>query len=606
MIISANQEAYTFFDLDILSLSDTLVSNLFFPSYPQLLVFTDEVLDTKKAWSDELYISRDSKYIRVEVTAKTVTIVSQELIHFCIQDAEALSQSRDIAQAQLHNHSGLNHWGQVAKILQQFERNNKLILDASDEGICEVDANGLITFVNPAAEHLLGYSAKELTGKNIRSLILRKNCDGNGDTIQNHPIYQTFQDGVIHNIDNDIFWAKSGKPVNVEYTSTPMKDNDKITGAIVIFRAVTQKIKEQEKLLATLKKAEYQKRRLELENSYLQEELRSKFNNYQIVGKSLPIQKIVKQIELAAPTDATVLITGESGTGKQLIARAIHDLSQRNHCAFIRVNCAAIPAESFESEFFGHVKGALSGAVSDHTGHLELANDSTIFLDEVSEIPLKLQDKLLRVLRQQQFSRVGESRTRQANVRVIASTSRSLIKQVETGNFREDLYFMLNVFPIKSVSLRKRVDDIPLLARHFLDHMSASNNKRKFKIPLYELDKLKEYHWPGNIQELENIIQRQMILSKEDILHFADLNIEAQSPANTLVSFSSPDVVITDGELKQNVKHNMLTALQHSHGKVFGKDGAAELLDVKPTTLASRIKKYKIDISMFKNTNLYE
>lgn len=571
MIISANQEAYTFFGLDILSLCDTLVSNLFSLSYPQLLAFTDEVLDTKKAWSDEIYISRVSQYIRVKVTAKTVKIVGQELIHFCIQCAEVLSQSRDIVQAHLHNHSGLSRWGQVAKIVQQFERDNKLILDASNEGVFAVDVNGLITFVRPAAEHVLGYSAKELTGKNIHSFILRKNCDGNGDVIQNHPIYQTFRGGVIHNIDNDIFWGKSGKPVNVKYTSTPMKNDDKIVGAVVIFRAVTQKIKEQKKLLATLKKAKHQKHRLELENSYLQEELRSKFNNYQIVGKSLPIQKVIKQIEWAALTGATVLITGEPGTSKELIARAIHDLSQRNHCLFIRVNCAAIHAESFESEFFGHVKGALSGAVSDHTGYLELANESTIFLDKVSEIPLKLQGKLLRVLQQQQFSRVGESRIRQVNVRVIASTSCCLIKQVEAGNFREDLYFRLNVFPIKSVPLRERVDDIPLLTQHFLDRMSAANNTRKFKIPVYALDMLKEYHWPGNIQELENIIQRQMILSEDDTLHFADLNIEAQPPANTLVSFSSPDVVVIDGELKQNVKHNMLTVLQHSHDK----DGAS-------------------------------
>lgn len=599
-ILAINQKALDLLELEQEQIANIQVSTLFSPSYPQFLVYTDETLHRKQSWSDALLISRADDSIRVEISANTIELNSQLLIHLSIQDAGALTKNRDYAEAQRHYHSGISHWGRIAKVFQEFERENQLILDAAGEGIYGVDANGLTTFVNPAAEEILGYTADELIGKNTHFIIHHSHDDGSHFCVHDCPIYQAFRDGKVHTIDSDIFWHKDGKPVNVEYTSTPMKDNGEIVGAVVIFRDITQKIKDQKNLVDALQEVEILKTRLELENAYLQEELSSEFNHHQIVGKSLPIQKIIQQIELVAPTDATVLISGESGTGKELIARAIHDLGQRNHRSLIRVNCAAIPTELFESEFFGHTKGAFSGAVSDRPGRFELADGGTIFLDEVGEIPLSLQGKLLRVLQEQQFERVGDSHTRQVNVRIIAATNRNLLQQVEEGDFREDLYFRLNVFPIESAPLRKRIEDIPLLAQHFLNKMSSSN-KHELKIPLSEIEKLKHYHWPGNIRELENIIERQVILAQNGTLRFTDLETKPRADNTQIAHFVEPDTFVTHDEFKRNEKHNMLAALQQSQGKVFGKNGAAELLGLKPTTLASRIKKYKIDTRQFKN-----
>lgn len=602
--LSMNHEARRLLKLET-SQSDVIrVSDLFSPSYIQLLLFTEEALCQGKAWSNELLVRSNHEELKVEASARSVNRDDKALIHLCIQDANTLKNKRARAEAQHHYHSGLGHWNRVAKVFREFERENQLILDAAGEGIYGVDTEGVTTFINPAAERILGYKAKELAGKNMHLVIHHSHCDGTHFGVHDCPIYQAFRDGIVRNIDNDIFWTKSGKALNVEYTSTPIKDNGKIVGAVVIFRDVTQKIKDKERLVSALKEVERLKQRLELENAYLQEELNSEFNHHQIVGKSPAVQKVIQQIELVAATDATVLISGESGTGKELIARAIHDLSQRNKRSLIRVNCAAIPAELFESEFFGHTKGAFSGAVADRPGRFELADGGTIFLDEVGEIPLNLQGKLLRVLQEQQFERVGESTTRQVNVRIIAATNRDLMQLVKTGDFREDLYFRLNVFPIESVPLRERVADIPLLAQHFLNRLSSANNKHELRIPLSEIEKLKQYHWPGNIREMENIIERQIILAKNGTLRFNDLHIKAQKNTSKMVSFSSPDWVITDDELKQKEKRNMLVALKKCQGKVFGKDGAAQLLGLKPTTLASRIKKYKIDTRQFKNTDI--
>ena len=343
------------------------------------------------------------------------------------------------------------------------------------------------------------------------------------------------------------------------------------------------------------------KRRLELENQYLQEEIKAEVNHRNIVGNSPAVAKLVQQIAMVAPTSANVLISGESGTGKELIARAIHAGSSRSDRPLIRVNCAAIPRDLFESEFFGHVKGAFTGAVQDRPGRFELAHGGTLFLDEVGEIPLELQSKLLRVLQDQQFERVGDNRTREVDVRVIAATNRELKEMIDAGQFREDLYFRLNVFPIDSVPLRKRIEDVPLLARHFLHRACLKFNKPGVRIPPAQLEVLARYPWPGNIRELENVIERQVIVTQDQRLSFDDLLLAEPPSRHTTFNIPAqdhsalPDHPLTEQALCHQQRCNALKALKAAKGKVSGAGGAAELLGMKPTTLTSRLQKWGVD-----------
>jgi len=403
-----------------------------------------------------------------------------------------------------------------------------------------------------------------------------------------------------------VFWRKDGSCFPVEYTSTPIEDQGRLVGAVVIFRDVSERREADRRLREALSQVESLKRRLELENAYLQEEIRAEHNHREIVGRSEAILHIIRQIELVAPTDANVLVTGESGTGKELIARAIHESSQRSKRPLIRVNCAAIPRDLFESEFFGHVKGAFTGATHDRIGRFELADGGTLFLDEVGEIPLELQGKLLRVLQEKQFERVGDTKTRRVDVRVIAATNRDLKQDVAQHKFREDLYFRLNVFPLESAPLRQRIEDIPLLALHFIDRVCRKLNKPVLPLSMADLNKLQHYNWPGNIRELENIIERAVILSGNSRLQI-DLPTSGEPKArvrsHTVTTGDEVAVpVLTDQERFQLDRENLITALRQCKGKVSGKDGAAVLLGVRPTTLYSRLQKYRIDASHYKST----
>jgi len=332
-------------------------------------------------------------------------------------------------------------------------------------------------------------------------------------------------------------------------------------------------------------------KRLELENAYLQEQIRIDGNHHGIIGRSAAIQKTLSQVALVAPTDATVLIAGESGTGKELVARAIHDASRRSNRPLIRVNCAAIPADLFESEFFGHVKGAIPGALRDRIGRFELADGGTLFLDEVGEIPPSLQGKLLRVLQEGQFERVGEARTRHVDVRVIAATNRDLKAWARRGHFREDLYFRLNVFPIELVPLRERTDDIPLLALHLLRAACKKLNTGELRLTEGDARRLAQYAWPGNVRELQNVIERAAILARNGRVRIdlPDLGPVAAAGRRSQAA-GARSAILTDDERRERDRVNIVAALEASGGKIFGRGGAAEILDVKPTTLASRIK----------------
>ncbi|MDF2180938.1 sigma 54-interacting transcriptional regulator [Neptuniibacter sp. CAU 1671] len=598
-VVGANQEVCRLLQMDTLQVLAMPCSQLFSPSLPHLVVFTQELLENGRGWCNNLLIKSAQDEIRVEVTGRCTEAGDEVLLFLSLQPAEQLARMREQSDAQQHYLSGIGHWNQVSRVFQEFERENQLLLDAAGEGIYGVDVNGITTFLNPAAERILGYTAAELAGRNMHTTVHHSHSDGSHFSVKQCPIFAAFHDGAVHTVEDDVFWTKQGTPIDVEYTSTPVTDNGFIVGAVVVFRDVSQKKADQRRLLEALKEVESLKNRLEMEKAYLQEEIKSEFNQHQIIGKSQPVQRILEQIQLVAPTASTVLINGESGTGKELVARAIHELSPRSSRALIRVNCAAIPEELFESEFFGHVKGAFTGAIKDRPGRFELADGGTLFLDEVGEIPLHLQGKLLRVLQEQQFERVGETRTRHVNVRIITATNRNLLQLVKEGRFREDLYFRLNVFPIVSPPLRERLQDIPLLTQHFLQKACTRANKMALKIPLSELEKLQQYHWPGNIRELENVIERQVILCQGDVVRFGHLD-SALTDSNPTSVTSSGKQIPTATDLREQGRRAIILALEQSGGRISGAGGAAEILALKPTTLASRIKKLQIDPRQFR------
>jgi DNA-binding NtrC family response regulator len=350
----------------------------------------------------------------------------------------------------------------------------------------------------------------------------------------------------------------------------------------------------EEKARRALEEIEALKSQLEMQNAYLQEEVVEAKAFGGLVGQSRALQSIIKQIDLVAPTEASALILGESGTGKELVAREIHQRSRRKDRPLVRVNCASIPKDLFESEFFGHTRGAFTGAVKDRAGRFEAAEGGTIFLDEIGEVPLDLQSKLLRVLQEKSYERVGEDRTRHADVRVIAATNRNLQRQVEAGRFREDLYYRLNVFPIQVPPLRERMEDVPLLAKHFIETSVRELGCPKPRLTRAGIAKLENYHWPGNIRELRNVIERAIIISRGGALDFdlpvTESVVVPSRPAAPAKSEAEPEF-LTEAELQRRERNNLLTVLEKAHWRIKGTDGAAELLGVKVTTLKARIKK---------------
>ncbi len=327
------------------------------------------------------------------------------------------------------------------------------------------------------------------------------------------------------------------------------------------------------------------KDRLAQENVYLEDEIRSELNFEEIVGRSPALRSVLKEIETVAPTDSTVLIYGETGTGKELIARAIHNLSARGKSSFVKLNCAAIPTGLLESEMFGHEKGAFTGAVAQRIGRFELASRGTVFLDEIGEIPLELQPKLLRVLQEREFERLGSSRTLRTDARLIAATNRDLGAMVEDQKFRADLFYRLNVFPVEVPPLRARPDDIPLLVRHFVQQFARRMSRTVDTIPTETMNVLMRYHWPGNIRELQNLVERAVILSTGPIL---------KVPLNDLQAQPGPAAARKIETLEESERRQILEALEASDWVISGPNGAAAPLGLKRSTLQNRMEKLGI------------
>ena len=339
------------------------------------------------------------------------------------------------------------------------------------------------------------------------------------------------------------------------------------------------------------------KEQLSKEKLYLEDEIRAEMNFAQIIGSSPSLRKVLKRVETVAPTDSTVLIYGETGTGKELIARAIHDLSPRRAKPFVKLNCAAIPTGLLESELFGHEKGAFTGAIAQRIGRFEVADGGTIFLDEIGEIPLELQTKLLRVLQEREFERLGSSRTIRTDARLIAATNRDLEAMVSEQKFRSDLFFRLDVFPVHVPALREREGDIPLLVRHFTQQFSTRMKKAVETIPSAAMDALCRYHWPGNIRELQNVIERAVIISTGSALSVdvADLKFpRASHQENGVAAPKSPTDGALHDVLAETERQQILQALKQSNWIVAGPRGAAARLGMNRSTLQLRIRKLGI------------
>ena len=364
----------------------------------------------------------------------------------------------------------------------------------------------------------------------------------------------------------------------IEFLTKPFRDEDLLSA---VDQAISRQIEQLENKPTQTK-------------PHTEGELRSEISFSEIVGKSAALRHVLQQVDKVAPNDSTVLILGETGTGKELIARAVHERSRRRNKPLVRVNCTSIPKELFESEFFGHARGAFTGAIKDRAGRFEAAAGGTLFLDEVGEIPRELQSKLLRVLQEKTYERVGEEKTRRADVRIVAATNRDLKIEVAAGRFREDLYYRLNVFPLKVAALRERKEDIPLLATHFVELLAKELGCPKPRLTRAGIETLQGYDWPGNIRELRNVIERAVISARGGALDF-DLPLTGSSV--DLTSFGPRDgdqaepEYLTESELRRRERENLFAVLQKASWKIKGVDGAAELLGVKPTTLIARIDK---------------
>jgi formate hydrogenlyase transcriptional activator len=334
------------------------------------------------------------------------------------------------------------------------------------------------------------------------------------------------------------------------------------------------------------------RQRLAEERVYLNEEIRTGQNFEEIVGSSAALKNVLKQVAIVAPTDSTVLILGETGTGKELIARAIHNMSARRDHTFVKVNCAAIPLGLLESELFGHEKGAFTGAIARKTGRFEVAHQGTLFLDEVGDIPPELQPKLLRVLQEQEFERLGSTQTIKVNVRLVAATSRDLPAMVEQREFRADLYYRLNIFPLVVPPLRDRSDDIPPLVEYFVARFAERLGRRVSRVDRKTMELLQGYHWPGNIRELQNVIERSVILAVDGTLRI---------DAGVLESTGSLKTPPTGDVLRQNEKESIEAVLTETKGRVAGTRGAAARLRIPASTLESKIRALKIDKFKFRS-----
>jgi len=452
-----------------------------------------------------------------------------------------------------------------------------------------VDSDGLVVTVTDHWLQKLGYKREEVIGRPISDFFTATDRERlSGDMLR-----EFINQGDFNNEERQVV-TRDGQVLDLIVSAISRRNEaGDVDRMLIASKDVTERNRAERQLRNALAENARLREELEQERDYLREEVKTGLNSGEIVGNSPVMMQMLSRIAAVAETPASVLLQGESGVGKELVAHAIHEQSPRADGPLVKVNCASIPKELFESEFFGHVKGAFTGAYRDRVGRFQLADNGTIFLDEVSEIPLELQSKLLRVLQESEFERVGDDVTRTVDVRVIAATNRNLEKQIVDGEFREDLFYRLSVFPIDVPPLRERGDDIVHLARHYLQKTCSSFGREPMQLTRSQAELLLNYSWPGNVRELKNVIERAVILSPRNVLRL-DLSMtdSAMELRPTELLRQKEDQVLTETELRELQKNNLLAALQQTEWKVSGPGGAAELLGVKATTLADRIRTY--------------
>jgi PAS domain S-box-containing protein len=450
-----------------------------------------------------------------------------------------------------------------------------------------VDGDGLIVTVTDHWLQKLGYQRDEVVGRPITDFFSIRDrkfyADGR--------LKELIKNGEFSNLERQML-AKDGTVLDLVMSAIAHSDDDgNVDRMLVASKDVTVRRRTERELRRTLSENARLREELERERDYLREEVNVAMNFGRIIGTSQALRRMMKRVEAVAETPASVLVQGESGVGKELVAHAIHVHSPRADGPLVKVNCASIPKELFESEFFGHVKGAFTGAHRDRSGRFQLADGGTIFLDEVGEIPLELQSKLLRVLQESEFERVGDDVTRSVDVRVIAATNRNLEQLIVDGEFREDLFYRLSVFPVDVPPLRERGEDIVQLAQHFLEQTCTDFGRAPLTLTRTQTANLRAYNWPGNVRELKNVIERAVILSTGKVLRLdlsmPSLKVDIDAIADTSIASNE---VLTEKDMRDFQKNNIEKALEQSNWKVSGIGGAAELLGVRPTTLADRIR----------------
>ncbi len=428
---------------------------------------------------------------------------------------------------------------------------------------------------NKNLESLLGYSPDELYRKNVYDFMEKSVKDINTEAIS-----KLFRDKEEQSLEQNIL-TKSGKKIPVIDTANyVLIDGEEYMVGMAI--DISKLRETEEKLRLVISELQELKDQLQSENIYLRKEIESRHGFEKIIGDSEPLMHSLFRVEQVAETDTTVLLEGETGTGKELFAHAIHKRSKRKDKPFVKVNCASLPASLIESELFGHEKGAFTGAIQKQIGRFELADQGTIFLDEIGELPFDLQAKLLHVLQSGEFERIGNPKTVKVDVRVIAATNRNLEDQIRKKRFRKDLYYRLNVYPITIAPLRDRISDIPLLAEHFVKQFNRQMDKNIKKIPVKTIKQLQKYSWPGNIRELENIIERAVIIS-----HGSSLSVDPILEPR----FEETDKLLPLAEYERRY---IIKVLEKTYWRVEGPEGAARILDMHPETLRSRMRKLEI------------
>lgn len=456
-----------------------------------------------------------------------------------------------------------------------------------------VDADGRVVTATDHWLQKMGYTRDEVVGRSIMDFY--SNADRKRFAAGR--LQDLISGGEFSNEERQMV-TKSGQVLDLVMSAISERDaSGRVHQMLVASKDITQRNRAERQLRATLAENARLREEIERERDYLREEVNVSMNFGQIEGKSPALKHTLSQVEAVAQTPANVLILGESGVGKELVARAIHARSPRSAAPLVKVNCASIPKELFESEFFGHVKGAFTGAHRDRVGRFQLADGGTIFLDEIGEIPIELQGKLLRVLQESEFERVGDDITRSVDVRVIAATNRNLEELMVAGKFREDLFYRLSVFPIEVPPLRNRREDVIQLAQHFVESICNDFGRPPLKLTRSQAAVIDAYDWPGNVRELKNVIERAVILSKGSTLRL-DLsmpeNHSALPDSKESHDWKNEDQILTDKQMRELQKRNFIAALKATNWKVSGKDGTAELLGVRPTTLYDRMKAFNI------------